>query len=142
MEQITLQQIAVVLAFIAGLIGSISIIFKVIMNFLNFLKKNRQEKEINPILDEIKKINEKMDVMKEMMTATIEDYNTQINHNIDDIAISQCKDAIVDYVSGVKAGEDVSLKEERAYEAYDKYTNKYHQNSYIHKLWEEVVEKA
>ena len=108
MDNITLGQIALLLAEIAGVIVSIGTIVGVVIKLSGWIKKNRREKEINPILEEIKKID-------------------------------QCKDAIIDFISDVKSGKNVSSKEERAYEAYDKYTNVYHQNSYIHKLWEENV---
>ncbi|MEE3418462.1 MAG: hypothetical protein VZQ62_03955 [Methanosphaera sp.] len=146
MDNITLGQIALLLAEIAGVIVSIGTIVGVVIKLSGWIKKNRREKEINPILEEIKKIDKKVDnvndnvsnVRNEMSNKMEENYK-QLNDKIDSLEINQCKDAIIDFISDVKSGKNVSSKEERAYEAYDKYTNVYHQNSYIHKLWEENV---
>lgn len=146
MDNITLGQIALLLAEIAGVIVSIGTIVGVVIKLSGWIKKNRREKEINPILEEIKKIDKKVDnvndnvsnVRNEMSNKMAENYK-QLNDKIDSLEINQCKDVIIDFISDVKSGKNVSSKEERAYEAYDKYTNVYHQNSYIHKLWEENV---
>lgn len=146
MDNITLGQIALLLAEIAGVIVSIGTIVGVVIKLSGWIKKNRREKEINPILEEIKKIDKKVDnvndnvsnVRNEMSDKMEENYK-QLNNKIDSLEINQCKDVIIDFISDVKSGKNVSSKEERAYEAYDKYTNVYHQNSYIHKLWEENV---
>jgi predicted nucleic acid-binding Zn-ribbon protein len=146
MDNITLGQIALLLAEIAGVIVSIGTIVGVVIKLSGWIKKNRKEKEINPILEEIKKVNGKIeevnknvdDVRNDMSTKMDENYK-QLNNKIDSLEINQCKDAIIDFISDVKSGKNVSSKEERAYEAYDKYTNVHHQNSYIHKLWEENV---
>ena len=139
MGQITLGQIAIALATIAGVIGSITVIAKFIIYFINLIKKNRTEKEINPILEEIKKVNDNVNSVRKEMTTKMEENYKKLNNKIDSLEINQCKDAIIDFISDVKSGKNVSSKEERAYEAYDKYTNVYHQNSYIHKLWEENI---
>ncbi len=146
MDNITLGQVVIFLAEIAGVIVSIGTIVGVVIKLSSWIKKNRKEKEINPILEEIKKVNNKIeevnknvdDVRNDMSTKMDENYK-QLNNKIDSLEINQCKDAIIDFISDVKSGKNVSSKEERAYEAYDKYTNVYHQNSYIHKLWEENV---
>lgn len=139
MGQITLGQIAIALAAIAGVIGSITVIAKFIIYFINLIKKNRTEKEINPILEKIKKVNDNVNSVRKEMTIKMEENYKKLNNKIDSLEINQCKDAIIDFISDVKSGKNVSSKEERAYEAYDKYTNVYHQNSYIHKLWEENI---
>lgn len=139
MGQITLGQIAIALAAIAGVIGSITVIAKFIIYFINLIKKNRTEKEINPILEEIKKVNDNVNSVRKEMATKMEENYKKLNNKIDSLEINQCKDAIIDFISDVKSGKNVSSKEERAYEAYDKYTNVYHQNSYIHKLWEENI---
>ncbi|MBR2890969.1 MAG: hypothetical protein IKC22_01040 [Bacilli bacterium] len=140
MGQITLEQIAIALAAIAGVIGSITVIAKFIIYFINLIKKNRTEKEINPILEEIKKVNDNVNSVRKEMTTKMEENYKKLNNKIDSLEINQCKDVIIDFISDVKSGKNVSSKEERAYEAYDKYTNVYHQNSYIHKLWEENID--
>lgn len=146
MDNITLGQVVIFLAEIAGVIASIGVIVGVAVKLVNWIKKHRKEEEINPILEEIKKVNEKIDnvnknvddVREEMSFKMNENYQ-QINDKIDELDINQCKDVIIDFISDIKSGQDVSSKEERAYEAYDKYTNVYHRNSYIHKLWDDNV---
>jgi hypothetical protein len=130
MEQITIGQIFSIFAVLAGAIGSIGIVVGAIVKFWKWVNK----KEMNPILEEIKKVNKNVDNVRDDMTK-------KMDEKIDSLEINQCKDAIVDFISDVKSGKNVSSKEERAYEAYDKYTNVYHQNSYIHKLWEENINK-
>lgn len=144
MEQITIGQIFSIFAVLAGAIGSIGIVIGAIVKFWKWVNK----KEMNPILEEIKKVNDKIekvnknvDDVRDDMTKKMDEAYRQMNEKIDSLEINQCKDAIVDFISDVKSGKNVSSKEERAYEAYDKYTNVYHQNSYIHKLWEENINK-
>lgn len=146
MDNITLGQVVIFLAEIAGVIVSIGTIVGVVIKLSSWIKKNRKEKEINPILEEIKKMDKKIDgvnsnvsQVRDEMSSKMEENYKQLNNKIDSLEINQCKDAIIDFISDVKSGKNVSSKEERAYEAYDKYTNVYHQNSYIHKLWEENV---
>ena len=137
MEQITIGQIFSIFAVLAGAIGSIGIVIGAIVKFWKWVNK----KEMNPILEEIKKVNENVDNVRDDMTKKMDEVYKQMNEKIDSLEINQCKDAIVDFISDIKSGKNVSSKEERAYEAYDKYTNVYHQNSYIHKLWEENINK-
>lgn len=137
MEQITIGQIFSIFAVLAGAIGSIGIVIGAVVKFWKWVNK----KEMNPILEEIKKVNENVDNVRDNMTKKMDEAYKQMNEKIDSLEINQCKDAIVDFISDVKSGKNVSSKEERAYEAYDKYTNVYHQNSYIHKLWEENINK-
>lgn len=137
MEQITIGQIFSIFAVLAGAIGSIGIVVGAVVKFWKWVNK----KEMNPILEEIKKVNKNVDDVRNDMTKKMDEAYRQMNEKIDSLEINQCKDAIVDFISDVKSGKNVSSKEERAYEAYDKYTNVYHQNSYIHKLWEENINK-
>ena len=61
MEQITIGQIFGIFAILAGAISSIGIIVGVIVKFWKWLNK----KEINPVLDEIAKMEKRiMDEMK------------------------------------------------------------------------------
>lgn len=146
MDNITLGQIVIFLAEIAGVIASIGAIAGVVIKLISWIRKNRREKELNPILDEIKKIDAKVDSVnqnvsnvRDEMSLKMEENYKKMNDKIDSLEINQCKDVIVDFVTDIKSGRNVASKEARAYEAYDKYTNVYHQNSYIHKLWEENV---
>ena len=138
MEQITIGQIFGIFAVLAGAISSIGIIAGVIIKFWKWLNK----KEMNPVLDEIAKMEKRiMDEMKSSDTAI----NEKIDSLKDDIKIldvNQCKDVITSYISALEQNNHIdAIFEERAYEAMDRYTNVLHQNSYIHKRWEEVVDK-
>ena len=138
MEQITIGQIFGIFAVLAGAISSIGIIVGVIIKFWKWLKK----KEMNPVLDEIAKMEKRiMDEMKSSDTAI----NEKIDSLKDDIKIldvNQCKDVITSYISALEQNNHIdAIFEERAYEAMDRYTNVLYQNSYIHKRWEEVVDK-
>lgn len=138
MEQITIGQIFGIFAVLAGAISSIGIIVGVIVKFWKWLNK----KEINPVLDEIAKMEKRiMDEMKSSDTAI----NEKIDSLKDDIKVldvNQCKDVITSYISALEQNNHIdAIFEERAYEAMDRYTNVLHQNSYIHKRWEEVVDK-
>ena len=137
MEQITIGQIFRIFAVLAGAIGSIGIVVGAIVKFWEWVNK----KEMNPILEEIKKVNKNVDDVRNDMTKKMNKAYREMNGKIDSLEINQCKDVIVDFISDVKSGKNVSPKEERAYEAYDKYVNVYHQNSYIHKLWEGNINK-
>ena len=138
MEQITIGQIFGIFAVLAGAISSIGIIVGVIIKFWKWLNR----KEMNPVLDEIAKMEKRiMDEMKSSDTAI----NEKIDSLKDDIKIldvNQCKDVITSYISALEQNNHIdAIFEERAYEAMDRYTNVLHQNSYIHKRWEEVVDK-
>lgn len=138
MEQITIGQIFGIFAVLAGAISSIGIIVGVIIKFWKWLNK----KEMNPVLDEMAKMEKRiMDEMKSSDTAI----NEKIDSLKDDIKIldvNQCKDVITSYISALEQNNHIdAMFEERAYEAMDRYTNVLHQNSYIHKRWEEVVDK-
>ena len=138
MEQITIGQIFGIFAILAGAISSIGIIVGVIIKFWKWLNK----KEMNPVLDEIAKMEKRiMDEMKSSDTAI----NEKIDSLKDDIKIldvNQCKDVITSYISALEQNNHIdAIFEERAYEAMDRYTNVLYQNSYIHKRWEEVVDK-
>lgn len=146
MINITLGQIVIFLAQVAGVIASIGAIVGVVIKLVSWIRKNRKEKEINPILDEIQKmyikidsINQNVEDVRKDMSEKMDEAYKQMNAKIDSLEINQCKDVVVDFITDIKSGKNVASKEARAYEAYDKYVNVYHQNSYIHKLWEANV---
>lgn len=65
-----------------------------------------------------------------------------INNSIKDLDVSQCKNFLVRFLADVEQGKKIDkVEEERAYELYDHYTNDLKQNSYIHRRWEELMEK-
>lgn len=138
MEQITIGQIFSIFAVLAGAIGSISIVIGIVVKFWKWVNK----KEINPILEEMTQMEKRiMDEMKSNDDAI----NIKIDGLKDDIKtldVNQCKDVITNYISALEQNKPIDvIFEERAYEAMDRYTNVLHQNSYIHKRWEEVVGK-
>lgn len=138
MEQITIGQIFSIFAVLAGAIGSISIVIGIVVKFWKWVNK----KEINPVLEEMAQMEERiMDEMKSNDDAI----NIKIDGLKDDIKtldVNQCKDVITNYISALEQNKPIDvIFEERAYEAMDRYTNVLHQNSYIHKRWEEVVGK-
>ena len=138
MEQITIGQIFSIFAVLAGAIGSISIVIGIVVKFWKWVNK----KEINPVLEEMTQMEKRiMDEMKSNDDAI----NIKIDGLKDDIKtldVNQCKDVITNYISALEQNKPIDvIFEERAYEAMDRYTNVLHQNSYIHKRWEEVVGK-
>lgn len=138
MEQITIGQIFGIFAVLAGAISSIGIIVGVIIKFWKWLNK----KEMNPVLDEIAKMEKRiMDEMKSSDTAINEKMDS-LKDDIKILDVNQCKDVITSYISALEQNNHIdAIFEERAYEAMDRYTNVLHQNSYIHKRWEEVIDK-
>ena len=138
MELITIGQIFGIFAVLAGAISFIGIIVGVIIKFWKWLNK----KEMNPVLDEIAKMEKRiMDEMKSSDTAINEKMDS-LKDDIKILDVNQCKDVITSYISALEQNNHIdAIFEERAYEAMDRYTNVLHQNSYIHKRWEEVVDK-
>lgn len=63
-----------------------------------------------------------------------------IEDSITHIGINDCKNYLVSYLAYVEIGKPVTSEEtQRAYEMYDDYTLKYHQNSYIHRKWQKLM---
>lgn len=113
---ITLGQISAFLGLIAGLIASVS----AIILFLNKSLKKVIKNELEPMTIQIEKINS----------------------NVNGLDVSQCKNFLVRFLADVEQGNKLDeVEKERAYEIYDHYTNDLKQNSYIHKRWEELVER-
>lgn len=76
--------------------------------------------------------------IKKVIKNELEPISSQIN-NLD---VSQCKNYLVSFLADVEQGKELDeVEKERAYEIYDHYTNDLKQNSYIHKRWEELVER-
>ena len=63
-------------------------------------------------------------------------------NSINIIDVSQCKNFLVRFLADVEQGNELDEVEiERAYEISDPYTYDLKQNSYIHKRWQEFMEK-
>ena len=113
---ITIGQISTFLGIIAGLIGSAGVIIAFLQKGLKKTIKN----ELEPMSIQIEKINS----------------------NVNGLDVSQCKNFLVRFLADVEQGNKLDeVEKERAYEIYDHYTNDLKQNSYIHKRWEELVER-
>lgn len=136
-DNITLGQIIAFLASVAAVIASISAITKVGMKFSQW----RKTKNINPVLEEMAKMEKNiMDKMAEN-DAEINDKIDKLTQDVNGLDVCQCKDVIISYISAVQHNAQIDVAfEQRAYEAMERYTDVLHQNSYIHKRWQEVVE--
>lgn len=77
-------------------------------------------------------------VLKKQVDKTLK----PIEDSIKELDVSQCKNYLVRFLADIEQGNEVDEVEvERAYEIYDHYTNDLKQNSYIHKRWNELMEK-
>lgn len=141
MDGITLGEIFLTLAKIAGVIGSLGIIAGVFIKFFNWINKTHKNKEINPIIEEMTKMEERLIKKSDEQDKMLNEKIDELKKEVQEMGISQCKDYLVRYMALVENGSYIDpVEEERAYEVKDKYTNVYHLNSYIHKRWEETVE--
>lgn len=101
MENITLGQIATMLAFVVGLISSVEFIIARLKKVI--------EIQLKPLKDELK--NER---------------------------IARLKADLVNYLALAEQELLIGKQKERFYEEYDEYTNKFHQNSFIHSEYERL----
>lgn len=77
-------------------------------------------------------------VLKKQVDKTLK----PIQDSIKDLDVSQCKNFLVRFLADIEQGNPIDeVEKERAYEIYDHYTNDLKQNSYIHKRWNELMEK-
>ena len=80
--------------------------------------------------------------LQKTLKKTIKSELEPISDNIKSLDISQCKNFLVRFLADVEQGNDLDKVEmERAYEVFDHYTNDLKQNSYIHKRWNQLMEK-
>ena len=114
---ITISQIGAFLGLIAGIITSGSVIVVLMQKVLKKTIKN----ELEPMSEKIEKISE----------------------DVKTLDTTQCKNFLVRFLADVEQGNELDeVEKERAYEVYDHYTNDLKQNSYIHKRWNELMEKG
>ena len=112
MENITVGQIAVALAFIAALIASVGAIGKVISKAV----KKGFETEMKPINDKLDKLEDK----------------------VDDVDMNTCKNFLVARIGDIEAGQGLSETGlERFWEEYQHYI-KIGGNTYIQKKVEQL----
>lgn len=121
MESVTLGQIATILAFIVGFVGSIEYLTIRLKNSLKSEIKGVINNEIEPIKEDIK----------------------ELKNSTRDIGISDCKNFLVNCYVKIESGQKLDETEkERCSECYDLYTIKYKQNSYIHSKHEKLVKEG
>jgi len=117
MENITLGQLSAGIVFLGTFFGGVVILFKYIKKWL-----------------------------KEALKSEFDDIKEEINNlksDISDIGISDCKNFLVNCFAKLENNQLLDETElERFYEEYDIYTNKYHQNSYIHAKYEKLKKEG
>ena len=112
MENITIGQIAVALAFLAGLITSVSVVSKHIKTFLT------------------KALQEQLSAFK----SEIE----QVSKKVDNVDLESCKNYLVTFLSDVEKGNAIDeIEKERFFEQYQHY-QKIGGNSYIRRKVEKL----
>lgn len=103
---------------IGALLGAITTIFAV----ANKLHTNQLKKIIEPLKDDIKGIKQ------------------DINNQLIELDVSQCKNFLVRFLKDIEQGNEVDeVEKERAYEVYDHYSKDLHRNSYIHDKWNRLM---
>lgn len=113
---ITLSQIGAFLGLIAGIITSGGVIIALMQKVLKKTIKN----ELEPMSEKIE----------------------NISNDVKTLDTNQCKNFLVRFLADVEQNNELDeVEKERAYEVYDHYTNDLKQNSYIHKRWNELMEK-
>lgn len=116
MEQITLGEIALALAFLAGLAGSIIGGVKMISSSL--------KKWI------LKGFDERFIPMKNELDA--------LKNRVEDVDMETCKNFLVRFLADVEKGEQIDeIERERFYEQFEHYTSK-GGNSYIRQKFEKL----
>ena len=128
MENITLGTLASSILWLGAFIGGCLVLLK-------YAKSIFTKVITNPITSQMAKNKEQID-------NKIDELKDDLNRKINLLGEDQCKNYLVRYLADVEDGEKVSeVETERAYDAYDKYTNTYHGNSYIHSRWNKVMKK-
>ena len=123
MENITIGQIAIAIAFIAALITGGVKIKDAVKKWLEALLKEK--------FDEASKENK-------LLSAKID----SIEKRLDDVDLENCKNYLVTFLSEVKRGETKDeIEKQRFWEEYQHYTSK-GGNSYIHRDVEELKGKS
>ena len=131
MSSITLGQVAEFLAWIAGVIGSVSAIAVVVIKFHN----RSTTKMLEPINTEIAKMSTRLD-------NSINDLRKDLDESIKSLDTSQCRNFLVRFLGDMERGTNIDPVEvQRAYDIMEHYTEDLHMNSYIKDRWDEVMGK-
>lgn len=81
--------------------------------------------------------------IKKWLKSMLNDEFQSIKKEITDIGISNCKNFLVSCMAKIESGQKLDEAElERFYEEYDEYTNKWHQNSYIHAKYDKLKKEG
>ena len=116
MENITLGQIAIAVAFVVGLVSGAS-----------FLMNKVKDALAQMFTDQLKAINYRMDALESKIT---------------DVDMQNCKNYLVNFLSRVEKGEKMDeIETERFHEQFDRYINK-GGNSYIKQKKDKLTEKG
>lgn len=112
MENITLEQIALAVAFIVGLATGLAYMHKIIKTWIS-----------NSLKDQFSELNAKMDEMTK---------------RIDKVDMDSCKNYLVNFLLDVDQAQEVDeIEKERFWEQYQHY-EKIGGNSYIHRKVEQL----
>ena len=125
MENITLGTLASNIIWLGAFIGGCLLLLK----YAKTIFTKATEPITKQMLENKKELDEK-----------ITNLQTDINQKLNVLGSDQCKNYIVRFLADVENGANLSeVETERAYDAYEKYTNLYHGNSYIHSRWNKVM---
>lgn len=123
MDGVTLGQVAEILAWIAGITGSFTVIFKVVSKAFN----NALEGSLKPLNEKVEELGHKIEGLEK-------------KHDNSDMG--RAKDFLVGFLARIERGESVDEEElERFWENYDFY-DAHGGNSYIHGKLEKMKEKG
>lgn len=123
MENVTLGQIAVALAFLVGLATAAAYIHKLVKGWIKTSLK-----------EEFTGLNEKFDGFKKEITANMDSLKQQLH----DVDIESCKNYLVGFLADVDQGQPVDeIERERFWEEFQHYESK-GGNSYIHRKVEQL----
>ena len=126
MENITLGTLASNIIWLGAFIGGCLLL-------LRYAKLILKKVITEPITKQMLKNKQELD-------ERITNLQTDLNKKINTLGADQCKNYLVRFLADVENGAKLSEVEiERAYDAYEKYTNLYHGNSYIHSRWNKVM---
>lgn len=127
MENITLGQIYSILLFLGGFIGAVILIMQYVKKALDKVIKPYQDSNNAKIDDLSKKVDEKIACLEK---------------EIHEVGSDGCKNYLCQFLANIETGQKMQeIEIQRAHDAMDNYTNKYHANSYIHDKWEKLMER-
>lgn len=114
-QNLTLEEISIVVVFIVGLIGGIK-----------YLKKELKDALSEMLEDQFEEVNKKLDALQSSLKT---------------VDVQTCKNFLVRYLADVERGAHMYNDEQkRFWEEYDHYTNELKENSYI-KEWVEQLKR-